>query len=142
MKTIVDFLKANKYVDGNIYKVGDVEFTTYKNSVMVTYDGNVWAVPQTFNGIEFEIQDILYDTYDVEIRFCEECHRPYDAGYMAGDGDYYCCAECFEPMMNRNYGEGKWKATDEEGYYGGFYACLNDKGKWVDTGFYYTEWNS
>ena len=43
--------------------------------------------------------------------------------------------------MNKAYGKGKWRGTDEEGYYGGFYEYLQDDGEWEDTGVFYTEWN-
>lgn len=140
MKTIADFLRENKYTDNKIYEVGDVAFTMYGDTVMVSYNGEVWGVPASRRDVNIQVQDILDSYYKVEMRFCDECGKPYDAGFIAGDGDYYCCEECFEPMMNREYGEGKWKATEEEGYYGGLYAYLDKNGKWRDTGFFYTEW--
>lgn len=140
MKTIVDFLKENKYTDGEIYKVGDVSFTMYKNSVVVMYDGDEWAIPENWGSVNREIQDSLYDHYGVEMRFCDECGKPYDAGYMAGDGEYYCCEECFEPMMDRDYGKGKWRPTKDEGCFGGFYEYFGGD-FWEDTGIFYTEWN-
>lgn len=91
--------------------------------------------------VQEEIQDLLYDLDKTEIRFCEECGKPYDCGFMAGDGDWYCCEDCFEDAMNRDYGKGKWRGTDEEGYYGGFYESLQDDGEWEDTGIFWTEWN-
>jgi hypothetical protein len=91
-------------------------------------------------GAEEFIEDVL-SAHKIEVRFCEECGKPYDAGYIAGDGDWYCCEDCFEGVMNRDYGEGKWRGTDEEGYYGGYYEHLEDDGEWEDTGIYWTEWN-
>jgi hypothetical protein len=88
---------------------------------------------------DFDLQDML-DEFGLEIRFCEECGKPYDAGFIAGDGDWYCCHECFESIMDRDYGKGKWRATDEEGDRGGFYEYL-DGDEWEDTGIFYTEWN-
>lgn len=138
-KTIVDFLRENEYTDSKIYEVGEASFTMYGNTVMVSYNGDVWGVPASRRDVNIQVQDILYSYYEVEMRFCEECGRPYDAGFIAGDGDYYCCEDCFEPMMDRDYGKGKWRATEEEGYYGGFYEYL-DGDKWEDTGLFYTEW--
>ena len=43
--------------------------------------------------------------------------------------------------MNKDYGEGKWRATEKEGIYGGLYERLNDGDEWEDTGIYWTEWN-
>lgn len=77
----------------------------------------------------------------MEIRFCEVCGRPFDAGFIAGYGDWYCCEECFEPTMDKDYGKGNWRPTDEEGEYGGLYEFLGDNGEWQDTGVYWTEWN-
>ena len=89
----------------------------------------------------YEIQDILYDEYNTEIRFCSECGVPYDAGYMQGDGEWYFCEECFEDAMNESYGEVKWRPSDSEGEYGGWYEYKTDSGEWEDTGIFYTEWN-
>ena len=139
MKTIANFLKENGYIDDNVYEVGDSSFAIHNGTVMVSYEGETWGIPASRGGVNTEVQDILYDNYEIEMRFCDECGRPYDAGFMAGDGDYYCCEDCFEPMMNREYGENNWKVTEDEGYRGGFYAYL-DGNKWEDTGFYYTEW--
>ena len=70
---------------------------------------------------------------------CEECGKPFDAGFIGGDGDWYCCGSCFDDAMDKTYGEGKWRPTDEEGEYGGFYENF-DGDEWVDTSIYYTEW--
>ena len=142
MKTIVDFLKENKYTDGEIYKVGDVSFTTCEDSIVLICNGDKWAIPQSYKyGINDKIQSLLYNDYDIEMRYCDECGKPYDAGFMGGDGEWYCCEDCFEPMMDRNFGKGKWRPTEKEGRYGGYYEYLTDSGKWEDTGAFYTEWN-
>ena len=139
MKTIVDFLKANNYTDNKYYEVGDASFAIHGSTVMVSYEGEVWGIPISCMNPNAKVQDVLYDNYEVEMRFCDECGKPYDAGFMAGDGEYYCCEECFEPMMDRDYGKGKWRATDEEGDRGGYYEYL-DGDEWEDTGLFYTEW--
>ena len=136
MKRLVDYLKKENF-DGQIGEY-NVEIILHNNKIILLCDHDEYYIES--NAPEYEIQDILYDDYGTEIRFCDECGKPYDAGYIAGDGEYYCCEECFEPMMNRDYGEGKWRGTDEEGRYGGLYEYL-DGDKWDDTGLYYTEWN-
>lgn len=141
MKTIVDFLKENEYTNDKIFEVGDVSFTMHGSTVLVTYEGEVWGIPSSCMNPNAKVQDVLYDNYEVEMRFCDECGKPYDAGYMGGDGEWYCCTDCFEPMMDRDFGKGKWRATEEEGRYGGYYEYLTDDGKWRDTGAFYTEWN-
>ena len=141
MKTIANFLRENKYTDNKIYEVGDVSFTMYGSTVMITYDGEVWGVPASCLDVNREVQDLLYDHYGIEMRFCDECGKPYDAGFMGGDGEWYCCEDCFEPMMDRDFGKGKWRPTEKEGMYGGYYEYLTDSGKWRDTGAFYTEWN-
>lgn len=87
-----------------------------------------------------DIEELLYENYGIEVRFCEECGRPYSAGFIAGDGDWYCCEDCFDNAMNAQHGRGRWKTSDEEGVYGGWYEALTESGIWEDTGIFYTEW--
>ena len=137
MKRLVDYLKENTFE--NVVGEYPVEIMLWQGQITLICDHDEYDI--TSNSPEYEIQDILYDNYNTEIRFCDECGKPYDAGYMAGDGEYYCCEDCFEPMMNRDYGEGKWKPLDEEWYRGGWYGYLDENGEWDDTGIFYTEWN-
>lgn len=141
MKTIVDFLENNK----NKYKITctngvEVEFAFDETDIIFACSGKTWFVYHKEGNFQHEIQDILETHYKTEIRFCEECGKPYDAGFMAGDGDWYCCEECFEEAMDETYGKGKWRATDAEGRYGGYYEYF-DCNEWDDTGIFYTEWN-
>jgi formylmethanofuran dehydrogenase subunit E len=139
MKTVVDYLQANKkYIhdcQGRYF-----ELILEGNQILLNYNDG-WAVIKTdLEGYEVEnvIAEILED-HKIEIRFCEECGKPFDAGFIAGDGDWYCCEECFDGAMNTTYGEGKWRPSDKEGEYGGWYENL-DGDEWVDTAIYYTEW--
>lgn len=91
--------------------------------------------------IEEIFEDYMEDNHNSEVRFCEECGKPFDAGYMAGDGDWYCCEKCFEQVMNRDYGKDKWRPSVQEGKYGGWYEALNDCDEWEDTSIYWTEWD-
>lgn len=142
VKNIVDYLENNgalkTYI--GIYNVSFELLFDY--IVMVIDKDNHYKIDinDKFDAQQ-EIQDILYDTYKTEVRFCEECGKPYDMGFMAGDGDWYCCEDCFEESMDKCYGEGKWRGTDEEGCNGGFYESLQDNGEWEDTGIFWTEWN-
>lgn len=86
------------------------------------------------------LQYLFESITEMEIRFCEECGKPYDRGFTAENGDWYCCEECFESTMDRDYGRGNWRAAKEEGAYGGWYETLRD-GRWEDTGIYWTDWN-
>ncbi len=140
MKTILDYIKENVKFKGMIGNV-NLKLEMFEDILVVTRDTHVHTkkVTEYYDAEEF-ISDIL-SAQKIEVRFCEECGKPYDAGYIAGDGDWYCCEECFEGVMNRDYGEGKWKGVDEEGEWGGFYAYLNNDGAWEDTGIYWTEWN-
>lgn len=141
MKTIVDYLNIKHIYEHNIL---GRDFILELESKIITlkYHGHEWWIATNKSGQEIEciIQDILEEC-GMEIRFCEVCGKPFDAGFIAGDGDWYCCEECFEPTMDKDYGKGKWRGTDEEGEYGGFYEYLNDDGEWEDTGIYWTEWN-
>ena len=137
MKTIVDYLQKNSIFEGYIGEYS-IEIMLHKGKIFLLCDHDEYDI--NLSSPEYAIQDIMYDKYNTEIRFCDECGKPYDAGFMAGDGEYYCCEECFEPMMDRDYGKGKWRATEDEGYRGGFYEYL-DGDEWEDTGIFYTEWN-
>ena len=142
MMTIVDFLRKNReYKEqfGNyevLFKYGGhriiIECECERFEIVID-DDDIYEIHNT-------IQDIMEIFGKIEIRFCEECGKPYDKGFMAGDGDWYCCEDCFEGAMNETYGEGKWHSTDEEGYYGGYYEYF-DCDEWEDTGIFYTEWN-
>ena len=140
MVTIVDFLKNNN----NTYEMTclngvDIAFTLNETEIIVQCGDKKWFVVVAGNDIHYDIQDVLY-AYGTEIRFCEECGQPYDAGFMAGDGDWYCCQYCFKGAMDQTYGKDNWHATDMEGAYGGFYEYFNGN-EWEDTGIFYTEWN-
>ena len=141
MKTIIDYLKTKGKFEG-CFSQHDIVIDLNDNEVLLWCDEDKWLINinDTDCAIEHEIQDILDENYQTEIRFCEECGKPMDKGYIAGDGDWYCCEDCFESAMNATYGKGKWKATKEEGYYGGFYAYFDGK-EWEDTSVFWTSWN-
>lgn len=140
MKTVLDYLKEHgKYehdVKGRAFKlelIGERILLTRENGKEHVIDAN-----QKGWDIAIDIQGIL-EHDKIEIRFCEECGKPFDAGFIAGDGDWYCCGSCFDEAMDKTYGEDKWRPTDEEGEYGGYYESF-DGNIWVDTSIYYTEW--
>ena len=141
MKTILDFLMENGdflcYI-GNL----EVSFTPHFGCITMCVNGKKSHNIEAENPYGFQdiIQDILYEKYKTEIRFCEECGKPYDKGFVAGDGDWYCCEDCFEDAMNKTYGKDKWRGTEEEGCNGGYYESF-DGNEWEDTGVFYTEWN-
>lgn len=140
MKDILCYLSANKKFEGAIGNA-NVRIELFEDLVVVTCNSHIHTFKiGNVNNANYAIQDIL-EKYKIEVRFCEECGKPYDSGFIAGDGDWYCCEECFEGAMNRDYGEGKWRATNKEGAYGGFYEYLNDGDEWEDTGIFWTEWN-
>lgn len=149
MKTFADYLKENKS--------WTYEFRKFNHSTRI-WDSIIISVATTdeahmildnekctFFPKEMDITDLLneylYCKYKLEVRFCEVCGKPYDAGYIVGNGYWYCCEDCFETAMDCDYGKGKWRAAEEEGIYDGWYEYLNDNGEWEDTGVYYTEWN-
>lgn len=139
MKTVIDYLKEHgKYKHG--FEGRAFELILKENQILLNYtDG--WAVIKTNledYEIENAIEEILED-HKIQIRFCEECGKPFDAGFIAGDGDWYCCEECFDGAMNTTYGKDKWRPSDEEGKNGGWYEAL-DENEWEDTGIFYTEW--
>lgn len=139
MKTIIDYLKANKKFEGVIGNT-DIKLEMFEDLLVMTRGTHIHTCKiADYSDAESFIRDTL-EANKIEVRFCEECGKPYDAGYIAGDGDWYCCEECFESVMDRDYGKGQWRGTNEEGEWGGYYEHF-DGTEWVDTGIYYTEWN-
>ena len=142
MKTILDFLMDNREFKDYI---GNLEVSLEQNfgCVVMCVNGEVYYYIEAENPLAFQeqIQDILDDNHKTEVRFCEQCGKPYDAGFTAGNGEWYCCEECFEKTMDEDYGKGKWRPSAEEGEYEGWYEYLNEDGVWEDTGVFYTEWN-
>ena len=117
----------------------EVKLKLAKKTIVMTVDGDRYLIKRFDDEIspETEIRDILEDIYGVNIRFCDVCGIPYDMGFMAGDGEWYCCQSCFDGEVEK-YG---LRETEEEGEWGGYYEYLNSDGEWEDTGIYYTEWN-
>ena len=140
MKTVVDYLKEHGKYEHDFQGRDFVLELTDKDIKLRCKDDIYSMLPeQTGYEIEMMIQTVLEEDHEIEIRFCEECGKPFDAGFIAGDGDWYCCEECFDDAMNTTYGEGKWRPTKDEGEYGGYYESF-DGDEWVDTSIYYTEW--
>jgi hypothetical protein len=137
VKTIVDYLKEHgKYVHDTMDR--DFSLELHDLDILLRYKTHMYQFMVDDESESF-IQEIL-ELHGIEIRFCEECGKPFDAGFMADGGFWYCCEDCFDSAMDESYGKGKWRGTEEEGEYGGFYECLNDDGEWEDTSIYYTEW--
>jgi hypothetical protein len=139
MKTVVDYLKEHGKYEHN-FEGRAFELILKGNQILLNHNEG-WAVIKTdLDDYEIEnaIAEILED-HNIEIRFCEECGKPFDAGFIAGDGDWYSCEECFDAAMDTTYGKGKWRPSEEEGDNGGWYEAL-DGDEWVDTSVYYTEW--
>lgn len=139
MKTITDYLIKNKRVTITICGY-DIQFELKDRFISMEFDG-VRYVHGAYSGDICEyIQEAFENETGFEMRFCDECGKPFDAGYTAEDGSWYCCEKCFEPAMNKAYGN-NWRGTDDVGYNGGYYEYLNHEGEWEDTGIYWTEWN-
>lgn len=141
MKTVVDYLIQNKIYEEEIAGY-EVKLKLTNKCIVMTVDEDRYLIKR-FGDVspETEIKYILEDNYGANIRFCEICGIPYDMGFIAGDGEWYCCQSCFQSVMDKDYGEEGWRGTEEEGEHGGFYEYLNSDGEWEDTGIYYTEWN-
>lgn len=139
MKTIVDYLKQHKQFTGEVGGYKLKLKLEYLNIIMEVEDMIYCKVNVNRSDACETLQYLFESITEMEIRFCEECGKPYDRGFTAG-GDWYCCEECFESAMDRDYGRGNWRAAKEEGAYGGWYEALRD-GKWEDTGIYWTDWN-
>ena len=141
MKTIIDYLIENKTYEEDIAS-HIVKLKLSNKCIVMTVDEDRYLIKRSGEvSPETEIRAILEDIYGANIRFCDECGIPYDMGFMAGDGEWYCCQSCFEDVLNRDFGKDGWRESEDEGEYGGFYEYLNDNGEWEDTGIFYTEWN-
>lgn len=139
MKTVVDYLKEHGKYEHD-FEGRAFELILKGNQILLNH-AEGWAVIKTDledYEIENAIEEILED-HKIQIRFCEECGKPFDAGFIAGDGDWYCCEDCFDGAMDQTYGKGKWRPSESEGENGGWYEAL-DEDEWVDTSVYYTEW--
>ena len=140
MKTVLDYLKEHREYEHN-FMGRYFMLKLFGESVLLIKDNkDEYAIDINQEGreIELAIQDIL-ELDKIEIRFCEECGMPFDAGFMADDGSWYSCEGCFETAMNKCYGKGKWRPSEYEGEYGGWYESF-DGNEWVDTSVFYTEW--
>lgn len=145
MKTIKDFMK----------NLGDKEFDVcYPDGYVTVFNknGKMYAecenkdkdIKVTFS---FEDADDLLDKCErilnFEIRFCDYCGCPFNAGYTDDYGDFYNCEECFPKDMDERYGKGNWrpyKSEDGEcNWHGGYYERFID-GEWEAEPSYYTEW--
>jgi hypothetical protein len=142
MATVIDYLKEHgEYKHDVKGRAFELELNDIDDQILLGCNGDWTIINAKQKGwtIENDIREILEDNYGIQIRFCEECGKPFDAGFIAGDGDWYCCGSCFDDAMDKTYGEGQWRPTDEEGEYGGYYENF-DGDTWVDTSIYYTEW--
>lgn len=129
VKSFTEFMK-----DKDTYEVGLYTFNKHEGKLFI-------ELPLDGKDVELMILDIVNSHLKYNnIRFCDVCGKPIQEGYMSDDGCYYSCEDCFEADMDESYGKGKWRATEEEGEYGGFYEALDDNGKWEDTTIFYTEW--
>lgn len=133
IKTIFEYLKNGEF-SGSIGK-HEVSIKLARNCIEMCIDKEKYTI-DLYNAQE-EIQDILYGLDKTEVRFCDECGKPYDAGFMIGDGEWYCCEECFEKIKE----EDDLRPTEEEGCNGGFYEYTHDDGTVEDTGVFWTNWN-
>lgn len=139
MKTVLDYLKEHGKYEHD-FQGRAFELELKEDKILLGCNGKWVIINAEQNGwtIENDIAEILEENH-IEIRFCEECGVPFDAGFIAGDGDWYCCEECFDGAMNKTYGEGKWRPSKNEGEWGGWYEAF-EVDEWVDTSIYYTEW--
>lgn len=140
MKNLYDYL-----VDNNnqcILKIKD-DFLKIRllepNLILLHYKEKQYYIYEISNAKD-KIEEYLEKDHKVEIRFCETCGKPIIAGYTVDSGWWYCCEDCLEETMNKDYGKEKWRRSKEEGENGGFYEYLNKDDEWEDTGIYYTEW--
>ena len=137
MVTVLDYLKEHgKYEHDFQGRAFELELNDIDDQILLGCNGDWIIINAKQKGwiIENNIREIIEDNHGIEIRFCEECGKPFDAGFIAGDGDWYCCEECFDDAMNTTYGEGKWRSTKDEGEYGGYYGRCTREASHQDFG--------
>lgn len=90
----------------------------------------------------YDISNYIVYAAEDEMTFCDYCEKPVIFGMTDDFGDCHVHEECFDNYMNKTYGKGKWKPTEDgkEDEYGGYYLFLNDKDEWEGTGIFYTQW--
>lgn len=87
--------------------------------------------------------DDKLDLMEEETRLCEICGKPVHAGMTDDCGSFYVHEECFKEYMDRIFGEGKWRETEDDGeggFYEAYYESLKGEKTWHGTSIYYTEW--
>ena len=140
MKTVLDYLKKHgKYEHDCQGRVFELELTD--KDIKLRCNNDVYSIQLSQTGYEVEniIQTVLEEDHQIDIRFCDECGIPFDAGFMEEGGDWYCCEECFEDGMDKTYGKGKWRPSEYETEWGGWYEYL-DGDEWEGTSIFYTVW--
>ncbi len=139
MKGVVDYLKEKGQF---YYDLLDHEFELEieGDNVLIKVGEDEWLIEiGDGSGVEHEIRETL-EEYGTQIRFCDHCGMPIDEGFMIDDGSFYSCEDCFESIMDKYYGKDKWRDTDDEGEWGGYYEWLKNDGTWEDTGIFWTQW--
>ena len=101
MMSIVNYLNEHqKYEHDVMGRAFMLEMDN--NNIVLKVNGDEWLIESGISA-ELAIQEIL-EEHNIEIRFCEECGKPMDEGFMIDDGSFYSCEECFESVMDNTYG--------------------------------------
>lgn len=145
MKKFMKELKDNKLKI--IYRDGYIELYNKDNLMYVEGKSKIKDIEKiifTFKDKD-DLEDKCYEMLGFELRFCECCGKPMNAGYTDDWGDFYTCEECFPKRMDKEYGEGNWRRCKNKNGkcndIGGYYEFLDlDDGEWSDEASYYTEW--
>ena len=89
------------------------------------------------------IDEMEFYLKEDEIKYCAHCGKPISCGMTDDFCDIWVHEGCFEDYMNKTYGKGNWKPTEnhEEDGNGGYYLVRDDENsEWYGSGIYYTEW--
>ena len=142
MKNIYDFMEK------------EISFTLYypQGSITIEKREEKLYAKVINNDEDYEAYFFFVDESDLqdkceergfEVRFCDYCGKPFNAGYTDDDADFYNCEDCFEKDMDERYGKGNWRPYESEdgdcNWQGGYYERFID-GKWEAEPSYYTEW--
>ena len=138
--SVVDYLKTHgKYIHDVAGRAFELVLEGANLRLKVNGDERLLQAYPVGLDVEGCVMDML-EEHGIDIRFCEECGKPMDEGFMADGGGFYSCEDCFNTAMDQLYGKGKWRCANEEGEYGGYYEHLDEDGNWQDTGIFWTQW--
>lgn len=74
-------------------------------------------------------------------RTCEICEKGINEGFTNMEGEFVVCDKCFKEYMDKIFGIGLWRQTEDDGRDGFYEYCEpSNKSKYYGTGIFWTQW--